>query len=57
MRNKYPGVCFRCGAHVASGSGHFQREAGRWLIRCKACVGKGNEPEPATPVQQEPGDG
>lgn len=52
MRNKYPGVCFRCGSAVPAGKGHFQREKGRWLIRCLPCVGKGNEPV-KPPVQKE----
>lgn len=46
MRNKYEGDCFRCHKHVAAGAGHFQRIAGRWLVRCRACVGKGNDPLP-----------
>lgn len=46
MRNKYEGDCFRCHKHVDSGAGHFQRIAGRWSVRCRACVGKGNDPLP-----------
>lgn len=43
MRNRYAGDCFRCGAHVAVGAGFFQRMLGKWVVRCRACVGKGNE--------------
>jgi hypothetical protein len=25
MRNKYPGVCYRCGTRVEVGAGHFER--------------------------------
>lgn len=42
MRNKFPGLCFRCGDAVPAGRGHFQRLAGRWVVRCLKCVGKGN---------------
>lgn len=45
LRNRYAGKCFRCGADVPSGKGYFQRMLGRWVVRCMACVGKGNEPE------------
>lgn len=44
MRNRYPGSCLRCAAPVAAGEGYFQRDKGRWLVRCVACVGMGNEP-------------
>jgi hypothetical protein len=44
MRNRYPGNCLRCSKHVAAGAGFFQRVAGRWLVRCRECVGKGNAP-------------
>lgn len=41
MRNKYPGTCTHCSAHVAAGEGYFQRSYGRWLVRCMSCVVKG----------------
>ena len=25
MRNKFPGICYRCGASVKTGEGHFER--------------------------------
>lgn len=46
MRNKYAGECLRCHCTVAAGSGFFQRVAGRWRVRCRSCVGKGNDPLP-----------
>ena len=34
MRNSFPGVCYRCGKHVAPKEGHFERvtqiQATRW---------------------------
>jgi hypothetical protein len=27
MRNKFPGICYRCGTHVEPGEGHFERDA------------------------------
>lgn len=54
MRNKYPGICLRCGKPVAVGEGYFQRKPGGWSVRCEACVGKGNEPlQQPTPESQE----
>lgn len=44
MRNKYPGLCLRCNCHVAPNTGYFQRVNGKWCVRCKGCVGKGNTP-------------
>lgn len=38
MRNKYPGCCNDCGCHVPSTAGYFQRQLGRWIVRCIACV-------------------
>jgi hypothetical protein len=54
MRNRFAGRCFRCGCEVKAGEGHFQRDSGKWLVRCKSCVGKGNEPEPVTPDPPRP---
>ncbi len=45
MRNKFDGVCFICGCSVPAGQGYFQRMNGKWLVRCTACVGKGNVPK------------
>lgn len=38
MRNKYPGKCYRCGAGVAKGAGHFERHAGKWRTIHAQCV-------------------
>lgn len=46
MRNKYAGSCLRCHCTVEAGAGYFQRVDGRWRVRCRSCVGKGNEPLP-----------
>lgn len=34
MRNRYPGTCRTCAAHVAAGAGVLLREAGRWHAYC-----------------------
>jgi len=33
MRNKYSGMCYRCGELVKPGEGHFQRTNGKWLVQ------------------------
>ena len=38
MRNKYPGCCVHCRAKVGVGEGYFERRAGRFVVRCMACV-------------------
>ena len=38
MRNKYPGCCVHCSAKVGVGEGYFERRAGRFVVRCMACV-------------------
>lgn len=46
MRNKYPGICYRCGNNVAPNEGHFQRRGnninvkiiGRWLVQHADCA-------------------
>jgi len=54
MRNQYPGNCFRCKHKVKKWQGFFQRVNSlpkeervkyntKWLLRCKECVGMGNE--------------
>jgi hypothetical protein len=37
MRNRYPGTCYRCGGHVASGDGHFERFKGGWRTQHATC--------------------
>lgn len=47
-RNKYPGICYRCGKNVEVGQGHFQRSqqnikvkfATKWLLQHSECVFK-----------------
>lgn len=39
MRNRYPGICYRCGKPVAKGEGHFEKlKGGRgWRVQHAAC--------------------
>ncbi len=45
MRNQYADKCFLCKRPVSAGAGFFQRLGGRWVVRCKRCVGAGNSVE------------
>ena len=54
MRNKFSGYCMVCSKYVPADTGYFQRIAGRWKVRCKACVGKGNVPEPVSENSKYP---
>lgn len=52
MRNRFPGNCLVCGKRVDAGAGYFQKwpDRGRlqkWLVRCRECVGHGNESQNA----------
>jgi hypothetical protein len=38
MRNKYPGVCYRCHQLVAVGGGHFERFNGGWRTQHATCA-------------------
>ena len=38
MRNKYPGMCYRCSEHVAKGMGHFERILGAWRLQHAECA-------------------
>lgn len=47
MRNRYPGPCYRCGARVEAGQGHFERwsptsrnwtTAGNWRVQHATCA-------------------
>lgn len=40
MRNKYPGVCYKCGEKVEVGAGHFERSGGGWKTIHVNCVFK-----------------
>lgn len=39
-RNKYPGICYCCGAYVPSGFGHFEatHDFPKWRIKCVKCA-------------------
>lgn len=37
-RNKYPGMCYRCGDWVPVGYGHFERHGSHWRIKCVRCT-------------------
>jgi hypothetical protein len=37
MRNRYAGICYRCGKPCAPGAGHFERHAGGWRVQHAAC--------------------
>lgn len=38
MRNRFPGDCYRCGAWVQAGEGHFERFLGKWRTQHAACA-------------------
>lgn len=38
MRNKYPGICYRCGKEVKAGEGHFERYHGGWRVQHASCA-------------------
>ena len=38
MRNKYPGICYRCGKMVEPGDGHFERYGKGWRIQHAKCT-------------------
>lgn len=46
MRNRYPGICYRCNLNVAAGEGHFERFRGAWRVQHTRCAienrGKGD---------------
>ena len=43
MRNKYPGVCYKCGKRVEVGEGHFERHQGKWRVQHKEEAMKGEK--------------
>lgn len=48
MRNKYPGICYRCNERVEAGDGHFERFAGGWRTQHASCAIKfRGTPDPA----------
>ena len=38
MRNKHPGICYRCGKNVAAGDGHFERFGSSWRLQHATCA-------------------
>lgn len=41
MRNKYPGICHKCGDPVDTDKGYVQKNRGgnsKWLTKCVQCV-------------------
>lgn len=39
MRNKYAGICYRCGKWCGAGDGHFERSAGSsWRVQHAECA-------------------
>jgi hypothetical protein len=38
MRNKYPGICYRCGKRVKPKEGHFERYFSGWRIQHADCA-------------------
>lgn len=38
MRNRYPGICYRCGQMVGKGEGHFERHLGAWRVQHASCA-------------------
>ena len=60
MRNRFPGICYRCGTRVEVGEGHFEKQGRTWLTQHADCaivyrdtkVGK-NEPHKHRPTEQE----
>jgi len=38
VRNKFPGICYRCFQPVPAGSGHFERYRGGWITQHADCA-------------------
>lgn len=38
MRNKHPGLCYRCGEWVKEGAGHFERYGDTWRVQHAMCT-------------------
>lgn len=55
MRNMYPGTCYKCGRHVSTGYGFFERcnylKNGhrKWRVQCVECADgrRVNDDDPA----------
>lgn len=44
MRNRHPGICYRCGKPVAAGDGHFERHKGGWRVQHATCAIEARKP-------------
>ena len=68
MRNKFPGICYRCGSLVKVGQGHFERVnekrleflgidptsvSGNWLTQHAECAIKERGTEKSCPNLRE----
>lgn len=38
MRNKFPGICYRCNQRVETGEGHFERYRHGWRVQHANCA-------------------
>lgn len=38
MRNRYAGICYRCGKKVEPNQGHFERYLGHWRVQHANCA-------------------
>lgn len=38
MRNRFPGICYRCGELVEAGAGHFERHNSEWRTQHAVCA-------------------
>lgn len=57
MRNRYPGICYRCGKVVKKGDGHFEKDSNpdnpdKWRTIHAACVFEQRE-EKAKKLKQQ----
>lgn len=53
MRNKYPGICYRCGQPVAAGEGHAERTESGWRTQHATCATKARREKNAVQKRQE----
>lgn len=44
VRNRHPGICYRCGKPVAAGDGHFERHKGGWRVQHADCAIEARKP-------------
>lgn len=46
MRNRYPGICYRCNTLVEKGKGHFEKcrfSSGGWRVQHAECAIKNRQ--------------